>query len=246
MKIIVCTRPVEHNLSVRPDRSAVEAALRLKELAGGSVTVFCLGGISAMNQIREAVAMGCDSGRLISVPDLACLDAYACGALLAAALKEETFDAVITGCYAADADAIQTGLLIAGHLGLPQVSYAEDIRPFDGNETNKFLLVRRQFEDRSHVLKVKMPCLISALPLPNKPIYMTAEGITKAYAEDIPSIEADSLAKELGAGTAAELSVIHLRDSYRKKPRERGTLLTVPTAEAVSAIMETLNRSHLL
>ena len=45
----------------------------------------------------------------------------------------------------------------AEQLGIPQVSYAEQVE-IQGDH----VIVKRQFEDQYHVLKVKLPCLITA------------------------------------------------------------------------------------
>ena len=93
--------------------------------------------------------------------------------LIAAALKKLDYDLIITGRQAIDGDTAQVGPQIAEHLGIPQISYVEDIR-VDGEA----LIVKRKFEDRSHMLKVKMPALLTALSELNTPRYMTAVSYT--------------------------------------------------------------------
>ena len=85
MKIIVCIKQVPDTSEVKldpktntlirdgvpsiinpDDKSGIEAALRIKEQVGGTVTVVCMGPPQADVAIREALAMGCDDGILIS------------------------------------------------------------------------------------------------------------------------------------------------------------------------------------
>ena len=63
------------------------------------------------------------------------------------------YDLIITGRQAIDGDTAQVGPQIAEHLRLPQVTYAEDLK-VEGNK----LIVKRQFEDRHHIIEVKLPC----------------------------------------------------------------------------------------
>ena len=79
-------------------------------------------------------------------------------------------------CIRDSGDTAQVGPQIAEHLGLPVISYAQDIK-IDGD----YVVVQRQYEDRYHELKAKMPCLITALSELNQPRYMTPGGIFDAY-----------------------------------------------------------------
>ena len=87
---------------------------------------------------------------------------------------------IITGRQAIDGDTAQVGPQISEHLGIPVISYAQDIK-IDGDS----VIVQRQFEDRYHVLKAKMPCLITALSELNEPRYMTPGGIFDVWDKEI-------------------------------------------------------------
>ena len=87
---------------------------------------------------------------------------------------------VITGRQAIDGDTAQVGPQIAENLGIPQVSYAEEI-----DVNGDVVTVRRQYEDRHHMIDVKTPCLITALQELAEPRYMHAGGVIDAYAKDI-------------------------------------------------------------
>ncbi|MBO7515560.1 MAG: electron transfer flavoprotein subunit beta, partial [Lachnospiraceae bacterium] len=77
-------------------------------------------------------------------------------------------------------DTAQVGPQISEHLNIPVISYAQKIE-IDGDS----VIVERQYDDRYHVVKAKMPCLITALAELNAPRYMTPGGIFDAFKADI-------------------------------------------------------------
>ena len=182
--------------------------------------------------------MGCDSAALIRLPF--CFTSipeptrYA--RLLAGTIQDMEFDLIFTSCYAVDADTIQTGFLLASYLNLPQAGYVGETSVSEDSG----VIVKRQFEDRYQMLNLPTPCLISALLQPGKRIYMTADGVTRAYAMEIPVIPA---CEDLNAG---EESFVTLLSSCLKKERKRGTVLTVPTEEAISAVMDIMHKNHII
>ncbi len=98
-------------------------------------------------------------------------------------IRNIDYDLIITGRQAIDGDTAQVGPQIAEHLGLPVISYAQDIK-VEGDS----VIVKRQYEDRYHVVKAKMPCLITALSELNEPRYMTPGGIFDAYDAKITTL----------------------------------------------------------
>ena len=162
------------------DKAGLEAALRLKDQYGAEVTVVTMGLPKAEEVLREAIAMGADKGILVTDRVLGGADTWATSTTLAGALRNIDYDLIITGRQAIDGDTAQVGPQISEHLGLPVISYAQEIK-VDGD----YVIVNRQFEDRHHILKAKMPCLITALSELNEPRYMTPGGIFDAYDAEI-------------------------------------------------------------
>ncbi len=162
------------------DKAGLEAALRLKDQYGAEVTVLTMGLPKAEDVLREAIAMGADKGILVTDRVLGGADTWATSTTLAGALRNLEYDLIITGRQAIDGDTAQVGPQISEHLGLPVISYAQDIK-IDGDS----VVVERQFEDRYHVLKAKMPCLVTALAELNEPRYMTPGGIFDACEAEI-------------------------------------------------------------
>lgn len=199
MKIVVCIKQVpdtkggvQFNLDgtlnraamltiMNPDdKAGLEAALRIKDEFGAEVTALTMGLPKAEEVLREAMAMGADNGILVTDRVLGGADTWATSSTIAGALRNIDYDIIITGRQAIDGDTAQVGPQIAEHLGIPVISYAEDIK-VDGDS----VVVKRQFDDRYHMLKAKMPVLITALSELNDPRYMTPGGIFDAYKKDI-------------------------------------------------------------
>lgn len=263
MKIVVCIKQVPDTAEVRldpktntlirdgvpsiinhDDKTGLEAALRLREQVGGSVTAVCMGPPQADVALREALAMGCDEAVLISGREFGGSDTYATATILGAALKQIGFDLVITGRQAIDGDTAQVGPQIAEQLGIPQVSYAEAIEP----QADSCLVVKRQFEDHYHLLKVKLPCLITALSELAPSRYMSVGGIVDAYNQEIKVLGFDDLKDGLNPdwiGLAG--SPTNVRQSFTKQPKAGGTVLSGLSAdEAVDAILAKLVERHII
>ena len=168
------------------DMNALEAALKIKDATGCKVTVVTMGPPPAAGMLRELMAMGADEGVLVSAREFGGSDTYATSQILAAALSTlgvEKDDIVMCGRQAIDGDTAQVGPQISEHLGLPVISYAQKIR--EVNEAEKYIVVERQYDDRYHVVKAQLPCLLTALAELNEPRYMTPGGIFDAYAKEI-------------------------------------------------------------
>ena len=163
------------------DLAGLEAALELKDKNPDTeVVVMTMGLPKAAEMLKEGVAMGADKGVLLTDRVLGGADTWATSTTIAGALRNLDYDLIITGRQAIDGDTAQVGPQIAEHLGLPVISYAQDIK-VEGDS----VIVERQFEDGYHVLKAKMPCLVTALSELNEPRYMTPGGIFDAFDKEV-------------------------------------------------------------
>lgn len=262
MKIVVCIKQVPDTAEVKldpktntliregvpsiinhDDKAGLETALRLREQVGGTVTVVCMGPPQADVALREALAMGADEAYLLSAREFGGSDTYATATILAAALRKIGFDLVITGRQAIDGDTAQVGPQIAEQLHIPQVSYAEALRA-EGDH----VIVQRQFEDRSHLLQVQLPCLVTALSELNQARYMSVGGIVDAYAKDVTVWGFEDLKNDLNpAFIGLNGSPTNVFQSFGKQLRAPGVVLSGLSAdEAVDAIMQTLIQRHII
>ena len=263
MKIIVCIKQVPDTSEVKldpktntlirdgvpsiinpDDKSGIEAALRIKEQVGGTVTVVCMGPPQADVAIREALAMGCDDGVLISGREFGGSDTLATSTIIAAGLKTLDYDLIITGRQAIDGDTAQVGPQIAEHLGLPQVSYAEDIQV----ESENSIIVKRQYEDRYQKVRIKTPCVITALTELAEPRYMSVSGTVDAYAKEIKVLGFEELKDKLNPEhIGLKGSPTNVVQSFTKQAKGAGTVLKDASAdEAVKAIIAKLEEKYII
>ena len=263
MKIVVCIKQVPDTNEVKldpktnrliregvpsiinhDDKSGIEAALQLKEKVGGSVTVVCMGPPQADVALREALAMGCDEAYLLTAREFGGSDTCATAIIISTALKKIGYDLVITGRQAIDGDTAQVGPQIAENLGIPQVSYAEDI---DINEDGSAVTVKRQYEDRYHMIEVKTPCLLTALQELAEPRYMHAGGIIDAYNKEIKIMGFDDLKNDLNPEEIGlNGSPTKVVTSFGKMAKGAGEKLAATPEEAVAAIIAKMEERHII
>ena len=262
MKIVVCAKQVPDTTEVKldpktgtlirdgvpsiinpDDKAGIEAALQLKEKCPGStVTVVSMGPPQADVALREALAMGCDEAILVTDRAFGGADTWATSSTIAAALKKLDFDVIITGRQAIDGDTAQVGPQIAEHLGIPVISYAQEIK-VDGDS----VIVKRQYDDGYHMLKAKMPCLVTALSELNEPRYMTPGGIFDAVNAEITTLGRADLVdvddSNLGL-KGSPTKIAKASDKVRKGAGEK----VVPDSpdEAVSYIVGKLKDKHVI
>ena len=110
------------------DKAGLEAALRIKEQTGAEVTVVTMGLPKAEEALREALAMGADKAVLVTDRVLGGADTWATSITVAGAIRNMEYDLIISGRQAIDGDTAQVGPQIAEHLGIPVISYAEEIK----------------------------------------------------------------------------------------------------------------------
>ena len=168
-------------------------------------------------------------------------DTWATSSTIAAALRNLEYDLIITGRQAIDGDTAQVGPQIAEHLGLPVVSYTQDLK-IDGD----YAIVQRQFEDRYHVLKVKLPCLCTALAELNPPRYMTVGRLFDAFDQDVTTWGRKDLPtledKDMGlAGSPTKIA----RASDKVK-KGKGVKVNLDAQESVKYLMDQLVERHVI
>jgi len=141
------------------DLNALEQALRLKDANPGSkVTLLTMGLPRAAEIIREAIYRGADNGIVLTDRALGGADTLATSYSLAQAVKKiEGYDIILGGRQAIDGDTAQVGPQIAEKLGIPQVTYAEEIVDLkDG-----YVTVRRRLEHGVETVKAPLPCVVT-------------------------------------------------------------------------------------
>ena len=159
------------------DEFAVEAALRLKEKHGGTVTIISWGPQRVVESVRTALAMGADTGVIIDDPALEGSDSLGVAMALAAAVKEVKPDVVLCGSRAVDYDLAQRGPMVAEFLGWPHLALAVSIES-DG----KSVVIERPIEGGKVVLESNLPAVVTfgGSHAVWNPRYASLPGIMKA------------------------------------------------------------------
>ena len=141
------------------DLNALEQALRLKDAnPGATVTLLTMGLPRASEIIREAIYRGADNGIVLTDRTLGGADTLATSYSLAQAVKKfGKFDVILGGRQAIDGDTAQVGPQIAEKLGVPQVTYAEEIIAI----ANGFVTIKRRLEHGVETVKSPLPCVIT-------------------------------------------------------------------------------------
>jgi electron transfer flavoprotein beta subunit len=173
------------------DEMALERALQIKEEQGGTVTVICLGPPEATKEIRQALAMGAD--KAVHIKDTAgSRGPLGIARVLADAIKERTYDAVLFGRQSIDADNGAVGVIVAGLLDLPCVTLARKLDLAEGKAT-----VQRESERGTEVIEVALPAVVTAQRGLAEPRYPSIKGIMMAKKKPVEAAEAPEPAGKL-------------------------------------------------
>lgn len=259
MNIVVCLKQVPDTTEVRidpvkgtlirqgvpsiinpDDKNALEEALTIKENIGAKVTVISMGPPQAEEALREALGMGADEAILVTDRAFAGADTLATSHALAAAIKNLDYDIVFAGRQAIDGDTAQVGPEIAEHLGIPQVTYVEEVKK-DGEE----LLVKRALEEGYEIVKVKMPVLLTAIKELNEPRYMDAKNIFEIFKKEIKIWSADDINVDKSL-LGLKGSPTKVKRSSTKEARGEGEVVNKPVKEAAAYAVSKLKEKHFI
>jgi electron transfer flavoprotein beta subunit len=141
------------------DLNALELALRIKEENPGTqITILTMGPPRAAEIIREGIYRGADDGILITDKRFAGSDTLATSYAISMAVKKiGNYDLVIAGRQAIDGDTAQVGPQAAEKLGIPQITYAEELVSIN----EKKISIKRRLENGVETVSSPMPCLIT-------------------------------------------------------------------------------------
>jgi electron transfer flavoprotein beta subunit len=171
------------------DNYAVEEAVRIKEAKGGTVQVVCLGPQDADVMIRMALAKGGDKAVRIDDPRINVLDPLKVAKVLAAAVKGQEFDLVLTGCMANDDGNMAVGVAMAEELGVPHAAMVKKLEVADGK-----VKAHRELEGGiSEVVEIDLPAVITIQTGINEPRYAPIRGIREAQKKELKVLKVEDL-----------------------------------------------------
>lgn len=140
------------------DLAALEAALRLKEQTGARIHVFTMGPQKAEAVLREAYAMGADTGHLVCGREFAGADVLATSYTLMQAIRSVGgFDLILCGRQTTDGDTAQVSGALARWIGIPHFNWVKQMEYGGGRSVR----VTYRMEQRAVEAEVRLPCLLS-------------------------------------------------------------------------------------
>lgn len=206
---VVCVKqvPISNNVKIDPitknlfrsdelgimnpfDQNAVEAALKLKEVYGGKVTLLSMGPKNFEITLRQGLAMGADEAVLLSSREFAGADTLATGYALSEAIKQlDNVNLVFLGRQSMDADTGQVGPIVAEFLDWPQVTYVSNLEPL----SHKKIRATRLMENMEQIIEVELPAVLTVRSELNDPRYPSPRNIMQSYQKDIIVYDEKSL-----------------------------------------------------
>ena len=240
------------------DLYAIESGIQLKEKYGGKITVITMGPPSAEKALREAIAMGCDDGVLLSGREFAGSDTWATSYTLSSAIKEMDYDLILAGERATDGDTGQVGPGIASWLDLTLSTYTSEIIEVNKYEDEDIdyttvkadsIIVERMVEEGYEKLELPLPALLTVVKEISFPRLPTLRGKQRSREVNIPQWNLENLdMKEdylgLNGSPTRVVNIDH------PKVTRGGTLVDVRengnVEEAVSKLVDYLKENELV
>jgi len=172
------------------DLNALEMALGIKDRLGGKVTVITMGLPAAGAILRDALYRGADDAILITDARCAASDTLATSYILSCAVKKLDYDIVLCGRQAIDGDTAQVGPQLAEKLGIPQMTYAEQLIELK----DRTITIQRNVGNGWQQVKTKLPVLVTVTADANEPRVAAAKRLMK-YKNALAPIEVEQKLK---------------------------------------------------
>jgi electron transfer flavoprotein beta subunit len=226
------------------DRHAIEAAITLKKDFGGKTIVISMGPTQAIDAISEAMGMGIDEGILLTDRNFGGADTWATSYTLGTAIRKiKRYDLIICGRQAIDGDTAQIGPQLAEFLGLPQVTYVNNIEEIN----EKRVIVQRALEDGYEKIECPLPALITVIGEINTPSYPRIDFLIdackdKAKIKIWDAADLGVTVQEIGLGG----SLTRVIKTFSPKTKREGELLKGDKEEVVNQIIDRLYEKHFI
>ncbi len=221
-----------------PDAYALEEALRLKEKHGGEVIVVSAGPARVAQVIREALARGADRAIHVSGDDLATTDAFGVATALAAALKDEHVDLVLTGLQSDDQGFAQVGVVLAEKLGIAHSTIIMEIQVEAAASPGPAAMrVKRELEGGwFQWVAMPLPAVLTIQSGINQLRYATLKGIMAAKKKEIRSVAAP-------ASAPARQRIVSV---YVPEKAKQTRIIGGPPAEAARELVKALRENRVI
>ncbi|MDP8959060.1 MAG: electron transfer flavoprotein subunit beta/FixA family protein [Actinomycetota bacterium] len=258
MKIVVCAKqipdpaseyqldPQSHFLERPPDqvlddtdRFGIEVGLQIAQSTEGTVTVVSMGPAGNLQGIRQALAMGADKAVVVSDPALRGSDALVTARTLAAAIRREGFDLVVTGTESTDGYSGVLPQQLAELLEVPSLTFARKVSLEEGR-----LRIERQTSEGFDEVEAELPALVAVTAGAVEPRYPTFKGIMAAKSKPTDQLTVEDLgmaADQVGVAGSGQQIV-----EVRPAPERQAGQVIEDDGEAHLLIVELLEKAKVL
>ncbi len=217
------------------DKNVAEAAVQVKEAAGGSLIGLTLGTAEAKDVFKDVLAMGVDEMYLVE--EAAAGDTEAALSILEAAIRKlGDFDLIFCGFASDDGYSYQTGPRLAERLGLPLVSYVSSISVQDGK-----VKADRNLEQNIQTVAAPLPAIVSVAEEAFPPRRTTLMDALKAKKKPVTTWTVADVAAapvESKLQSVSQLGIV----VHRKQVLLKGK----PVAELADALIDALLQENVL
>ena len=238
MKVLVAVkRVIDYNVKVRPKSDgsdvdlnnvkmavnpfceiAIEEAVRLKEAGTATeIVAVSIGPKVAQEQLRTALALGADRAILVETDET--VEPLGVAKVLKAICDEESPDIVIMGKQSIDGDNNQTGQMLGALSGMPQGTFASELKIEDGKAN-----VTREIDGGLQTVSLNLPAIVTTDLRLNEPRYASLPNIMKAKKKPLDT----KSPADLGVDVAPRLSLVKVAP-----PAERAAGITVDSVDAL-------------
>lgn len=221
------------------DLNAIEVAMLLKEQVGGTVVVFTMGPPDAEKALRDAMALGCDEGCLITDRCFAGGDTVATAKTLVAGIKKYgDFDLVLGGALSADGATGQVGAMVAEYLSAAHIVEVSDVM-YDPSRPNSIAAVKK-FHGEDVKLEAQLPAVLTVCFGCNQPRLATLRSKRAAKAKPMTTYTNTELQlpqNEVGLEGSPTIAV----DSYSPKQTRKATMISGTDKEMAMKIKELIS-----
>ncbi|MEW6523426.1 MAG: electron transfer flavoprotein subunit beta/FixA family protein [Bacillota bacterium] len=224
------------------DMYALEEGIRLKERQGGEVVVLSMGPPQAKEAIKEAIALGCDRGVLLSDRAFAGADTLATSYTLAQGVQKlGGADLIICGKQASDGDTAQVGPGLAEELDIPHATYVRRISAMAPGE----ITVERLVEGGVEVVRMPLPALITVVKEINEPRLPSLKGVMRAKRAEVTVWGTEELGADPSrTGTAG--SPTQVVQVFAPEIRKHGELIPGTASEQATTLVERLRAARVV
>nr|WP_126635635.1 electron transfer flavoprotein subunit beta/FixA family protein [Embleya hyalina] len=207
------------------DEYAIEQALKIVESGvEAEITYLTVGPDDAKDALRKALAMGGDNAIHVNDDDIAGTDALGTSLILAKAIEDAGFDLVVCGMASTDASMGVVPAMLAERLGVPQVTYLDEITVEGVGKGGGVVKGRREGDVATELIEASLPAVVSVTDRTGEARYPSFKGIMAAKKKTVVSKDLDDLGIESDeVGLSAAWSIVDT--ATKRPPRAKGEVV---------------------